>query len=92
MQSTNGQESGMSANWSNDAVMAKILLSLCGVESDAYTETILGGAILAIKVAYERGREAKSSVGVSGVGEMPERPCEVQPGDSQEAQTVEQAG
>ena len=91
MQSTNGQESG-TQSWGNDAVMAKILLSLCGVESDSYTETILGGAILAIKVAYERGREAESSVGVSGVGEMPERPCEVQPGDPQEAQTVEQAG
>lgn len=76
-------------NQNNDAIMAKILLSLCGVESDPYTETILGGAILAIKVAYERGREAESSMGVSGVGEMPERSGEVQQSDPEKAQTVE---
>lgn len=78
MQSTNEQGND---GPSQEVVMAKVLLSLCGIESDKYTETLLGGAILAIKVAYERGREKESSLGVSGMGEMPERSGTVQSGD-----------
>ena len=76
----------------NDLLVAKILLALTG-KSDPYTEALLGGAVMALRIQKEiYESEGQSSVDTSGVGEVPPGPGQVQPDDPEKAQAVDKAG
>jgi hypothetical protein len=76
----------------NDLLVAKILLALTG-NSDPYTEALLGGAVMALRIQKELYEsEGQSSVDTSGVGEVPQGSGQVQPDDSPQTQTVDETG
>jgi hypothetical protein len=83
---------------STDVIVAKILLSVSGSSSDAYTESLLGGAILALtiqKQQFEAQLEAinenknQPTMDQQRVGEMPKGPSPVQSSNTETAQAVE---
>jgi hypothetical protein len=78
----------------NDLLVAKILLALSG-KSDDYTEALLGGALMALRIQGELlngGSEVQSGVDQAGVGAMQGRSGEVQPDDPEASQALDEAG
>ena len=78
----------------NDLLVAKILLTISGTHPDEYTESLLGGSIMALRILQEKHtnasqREEEPAVDTRGMGEVPQRPGPVQPSDSQASQAVE---
>ena len=78
----------------NDLLVAKILLTISGTQADPYTESLLGGSILALRILQETHsnackREEEPSVDTGRVGEVPPRPGTVQQGDPQASQAME---